>query len=200
MELMKSINASIMKKFVFITFLAIALLIPLTASAHVVVKPDSVGVAKYQTFTVSVPNEKEVPTIALKLVVPDSVDSVTPTVKPGWKIEVSGKEVTWTGGSIPPGERDDFSFSTKAPAQPTELAWKAYQTYADGTIVPWDQNPADGNSSEKATPYSITKVVNDLTPGPTNQATDKTSRNISYLALALSLIAFVTAVRAKAQK
>lgn len=197
---MKSINASIMKKFVFITFLAIALLIPLTASAHVVVKPDSVGVAKYQTFTVSVPNEKEVPTIAVKLVVPDSVDSVTPTVKLGWKIEVSGKEVTWTGGSIPAGQRDDFSFSTKAPAQPTELAWKAYQTYSDGTVVSWDQNPAEASGNKEATPYSITKVVNDLTPVPTNQATDKTSRNISYLALALSLIAFVTAVRAKAQK
>lgn len=189
-----------MKKIVLVTFIAIAWLAPLTTSAHVVVKPDSVGVAKYQTFTVSVPNEKEVPTIAVKLVVPDSVDSVTPTVKLGWKIEVSGKEVTWTGGSIPSGQRDDFSFSTKAPAEPTKLAWKAYQTYSDGTVVSWDQNPAEASGNKEATPYSITKVVNDLTPVPTNQDTDKTSRNISYLALALSLIAFVTAVRAKAQK
>jgi uncharacterized protein YcnI len=189
-----------MKKIVLGAFVALALLTPLTASAHVVVKPDVVGVAKYQTFTVSVPNEKEIPTVVIKLVLPDSLESATPTVKPGWKIEVNGKEVTWTGGSIPAGQRDDFSFSTKVPAEPTELAWKAYQTYEDGTVVSWDQNPAEVNSNKEGTPYSITKVVNDLTPAPASPAPDRTSRSISYVALALSVLALVTAVRAKAQK
>ncbi len=181
-------------------FVAAFVLVPVTALAHVVVKPDSVGVAKYQTFTVSVPNEKDIPTVSIKLILPDSLESATPTVKPGWKIEVKGKEVTWSGGSIPAGQRDDFSFSTKVPAEPTELAWKAYQTYEDGTVVSWDQNPTEANGNKETTPYSVTKVVNDLTPAPANPPVDKTSRNISYLALALSIIALVSAMRAKSDK
>jgi uncharacterized protein YcnI len=50
------------------------------ASAHVVVKPAEVGVAARQAFTVGVPNEKDVPVVKLRLVVPDGVKSVTPNV------------------------------------------------------------------------------------------------------------------------
>jgi len=42
-----------------------------TALAHVIVQPNQVGVATFQTFTIGVPNEKETSVTALKLLLPD---------------------------------------------------------------------------------------------------------------------------------
>src|SRR4029078_6241590 len=95
------------------------------ASAHVVVKPNEVGAAAFQTFTVGVPVEKESPTVGLRLVIPEGVKYVSPNVKPGWKIDIKKQgegedavvtEITWTGGEIPSGQRDDFVFSAQAPS------------------------------------------------------------------------------------
>ncbi len=180
--------------------------------AHVTVKPNQVGVAAYQTFVMGVPVEKEVPTTTLRLVIPEGLKSVTPNVKPGWKIEIKRQsegeaakvtEITWTGGSIPSGQRDEFAFSAQAPAQETQLQWKAYQTYADGTVVNWDQDPNAQKSSsadnESSTPFSITKVVNDLktdtnTTVPADENEEKENDRLplilSTLALALSAITY----------
>ena len=152
----------------FGTIIAVALNISL-ASAHVVVKPAEVGIGSSQTFTVGVPNEKEVSTTAVRVVIPDGIKHVSPTVKPGWTITIKKEtsngeekvtEITWTNGSVPADQRDDFTFSGQVPASEGELQWKAYQTYQDGTIVSWDQDPA--KKEEGTTPYSITKVTNDL--------------------------------------
>ncbi|HVO86567.1 MAG TPA: DUF1775 domain-containing protein [Candidatus Binatia bacterium] len=176
-----------------------------TAMAHVIVTPSTVGVAAFQTFSVSVPTEKDTPTTALKLLIPSGLNEVTPTVKPGWQIDTkkSGDTVTeidWTGGSIPVGLRDDFTFNAEAPANATELHWKAYQTYGDGSVVSWDATPS---GSDDATgdqgPYSITKVVNDL---GTSTTTSSTSSNtlayaISTAALAIAFVALVRSMMTK---
>ncbi len=174
------------------------------ASAHVVVKPAEVGVGAYQTFTTSVPNEKDIPVTAMKLTIPAGLKSVTPTVKPGWTIDEvkdgSGedavvKEITWSGGTIPAGQRDDFTFSAQAPAKPTSVQWKAYQTYEDGTVVSWDQAPtkSDDDSGDKG-PYSVTKVVDDLTQTPaatTATTTKPVSNSRTNLAITLSVVALL---------
>ncbi len=164
-----------MQKYLFI---ALVLVLPVFASAHVVVMPGEVGVGLRQIFNASVPNEKEIPTVGLRLVIPAGLESVTPNVKPGWKVDIKKegegedavvKEINWTGGSIPDGMRDDFFFRAMAPAEATTLQWKAYQTYSDGTVVAWDVNENDiplnaegEHESETMNPYSETKVVNDL--------------------------------------
>ncbi len=180
--------------------------------AHVVVKPDTVGIASYQTYTVGVPNEKEVPVTGLRLIIPEGLQSVTPNVKQGWTItlkkEESGEdskvtEISWTGGAIPPGQRDDFLFSAKAPVQETTLQWKAYQTYKDGTIVSWDQAPVTNQTDEEREeaekkglgPYSQTKIVNDLaskTQTNTNedalmQQANRANKAIFFSAIAILL-------------
>lgn len=140
------------------------------ALAHAVVKPAEVGVSKYQTFTLGVPNEKTSPTVSVRLLVPEGLRSVTPNVKTGWNIEVkkqaTGKkvvsengvetdefkpiEVIWTGGSIPAGQRDDFIFSAQAPAEQGTLVWKVYQGAEDGNIVSWDRDPEVVAAEDKA--------------------------------------------------
>lgn len=179
---------------------ALILATPGLAFAHVVVTPNKALTGAYQTFSASVPNEKDIPVTGLRLVIPDTVGSVTPTVKPGWQIETkkSGDnvtEITWTGGTIPVERRDDFTFSAHLPSKAGELDWKAYQTYQDGSVVSWDQKPVDGQDDDSGDkgPYSIT-VVSD-TPDTTTETKDDSSNVVPYVisiaALALSAFAVV---------
>jgi uncharacterized protein YcnI len=190
-----------MKKLsVFIaTFILIIVSITSIASAHVVVQPAQVGVASFQVFSVNVPAEKAVPTVSLRLLIPSGLDEVIPTVKNGWtistKLDKNGavNEIDWTGGSIPPNFRDEFTFSAQVPAQPTELKWKAYQTYQNGAVVSWDATPAgsDDATGNKG-PYSITHVVNDLNPPESSAASNNAFPYLlSASALGIALLAFV---------
>lgn len=183
-------------------------------SAHVVVKPSEVTTADFQTFSVSVPNEKDQPVTALKLVIPGGLKYVTPTQKSGWAIEeqksgtgetATVTAISWTGGSIGVGLRDDFTFSAKTPDTPTQLQWKAYQTYADGTVVAWDQATQSDEEGSNTGPFSVTQVVNETADQAAvnkaaQSATDaqKTAQWALYIAVAgviLGLVAIALATR-----
>lgn len=157
--------------------------------AHVVVKPTKVGIGSFQTFTIGVPNEKDIATVGMRLIIPSGLEGVTPHVKQGWNIEVKKQgqgddevvtEIVWSDGSIPVGLQDDFLFSAQVPAQESKLSWKAYQTYADGSIVVWDKD-------------FQTQVIDDLADIEKTTASDKASLLnaaaiiISLLALGISL-------------
>lgn len=187
------------------------LLAAVPAFAHVVVKPTQVGVAAFQTFTVGVPNEKDTPTIEIRLLIPEGVKSVSPNVKPGWTIDIKKagegenatvSEIDWKGGSIPPEQRDEFVFSAQVPASETTLNWKAYQSYSDGSIVKWDQAPQTTMSDQDREKmekeglglYSTTTIVNDLQNTSSlrsdqKPASDNTALTLSITALALSVVA-----------
>lgn len=176
---------------------------PVIAFAHVVVSPNEALTGAYETFTTSVPNEKDIPVTGLRLVIPDSVESVTPTVKPGWEIQTkkSGDrttEINWTGGMIAPELRDTFTFSAHLSSKAGDINWKAYQTYQDGSVVSWDQKPAEehGHDSEDESkgPYSTT-TVSDSTSEEAVETKNNTASIapyiVSILALALSVFALV---------
>lgn len=175
------------------------ILLPTLAFAHVVVTPNEANVGARTVFTVSVPNEKEVAVKSIKLAIPSGLQDVQPNVLAGWKITTSTDKagdvtaITWTG-TIPVDQRADLVFKAQAPASTTELDWKAYQTYADGTVVNWDQKPTadekDDDSSNSG-PYSVTRVVNDLDTNTDTPA--RTDRN-DTLALALSIVAVILSV------
>jgi len=190
-----------MKKAIISGFLAVIAVValPAAAFAHVVVTPKEASPAQRLVFNVSVPNEKAVAVTNLKVLVPDEVTSVIPTSKDGWTITTTKNtdsevtSITWAG-TIPAGERQDFSFSAQAPATPTEIAWKAYQTYADGSIVHWDQAPTSDHESEDAGPYSITKVassVSDAKNGEQGSSEVWGAYAIAVLALAISVGVFM---------
>lgn len=183
------------------------------ASAHVSVKPNEAKVGAFTSFSVGVPVERDVPTVAIRLVIPEGLNHVTPVVKPGWKIEVkrgaaSGEgehadeaaitEITWSGNEIPAGFRDDFGFSAQVPTSATTLQWKAYQTYKDGAVVSWDlagdQQPKDAAGKpdfSKSGPYSETKVIDDLknTDAAAVKADDTTGFRYDIMALVVSVVA-----------
>jgi len=209
------------KKSLVITFSLIAgLFLTVTpALAHVSVKPGEVGVGERINFSVSVPTEEEDPTIQVRLVLPEGLQSITPFVKPGWNIELkkTGEgdeakviEIIWSGGSIPAEQKDEFVFSAQAPAEETSLIWKAYQTYGDGDIVAWENSPdvvqeytknnppQEGQEDDHNAPrpYSETKVINDLkgTDGATQNTTSNTSQSNS--GNTLSIVAIVLSIAA----
>lgn len=162
----------------------VLVLIATPTFAHVTVKPNQAGVASYQTFTVAVPVEKDIPTTMVKVTIPAGVDSVTPNAKPGWKIVNDGKEITWSGGSIPAGQRDEFYFSAKTPTTEGKISWKAYQTYSDGSVVAWDGG---------VNPSSETEVIDDLSTDHHGMA--KKPFPTALLALVISVVALGLSLR-----
>lgn len=208
-----------MKKYILSFVLAVLVLtsLPSVVFAHVAVKPNQVGVGAFQTFTIGVPNEKGIATTKVRLVIPEGLEHVSPNIKSGWKIDIvhdetdemamaqdpaahsehKVKEIIWTG-NIPSGFREDLVFSAKAPAEATTLNWKAYQTYADGSVVSWELTPdmeqpkdAKGNPDySKFGPASSTKVVNDLVQENADNKDDakQSSNTVAIVALVLSLL------------
>ena len=183
-----------------LSLLTLSFLLPSSTQAHVTVKPAEVGIAAFQTFTMNVPVEKELGTIQVRLIIPKELAHVTPNVKNGWYVEViknddAVSEIIWSGGYIPPGQRDEFVFSAQAPNKEASINWKAYQTYEDWTVVSWDQEPqGSSHEGEDTGPYSITKVVNDLdtpTSGNTINPLPNPTSGPNRLPLFLSTLAII---------
>jgi uncharacterized protein YcnI len=128
------------------------------AWAHVVVSPEKVTAGDYETLTVSVPTEKEIPTTKIRVEVPEGflLSGVQPV--PGWEhtFQEDGgvvRAVTFSGGEIRPREFQQFLLQAQAPEEPGEYPWKAIQTYKDGSVVEWVGPP----DSEK--PASVIEVI-----------------------------------------
>src|SRR5918997_7073031 len=126
--------------------------------AHVTVSPEEVKAGDYETLTVSVPTEKEVPTTEIQVEVPEGflLSGVQPVS--GWdhSFEEDGglvTAVTFSGGQIRPREFQQFLVQAQAPEKPGEYPWKANQTYEDGSVVEWTGPP------EAEEPASVIEVV-----------------------------------------
>ncbi|MCC3374894.1 YcnI family protein [Cohnella sp. REN36] len=152
-----------MKKSITVLFaLFLALGFASAASAHVVVSPSEAPQNSYQVFTIRIPTESEsASTTQVKLEVPEGVEVSRFQPFPDWTYELErnndGKivSVTWkaTGKGLSPTEFGQFSFQGKVAEGASDLAWKAHQTYSDGTVVDWTGDA----SSDK--PASVTKVT-----------------------------------------
>jgi uncharacterized protein YcnI len=141
------------------------LVVSAPAWAHVVVFPEKVTAGDYETLTVSVPTEKEVPTTKIRVEVPKGflLSGVQPV--PGWEhaFEEDGgivTAVTFSGEEIRPREFQQFLIQAQAPEEPGEYPWKAFQTYKDGSVVEWTGAP----DSEE--PASVVEVVSSTSEVP----------------------------------
>jgi uncharacterized protein YcnI len=130
------------------------------ASAHVTVKPNVSAPGAWETYTIKIPVEKDVPTTKVTLKIPEGLELVSYQPKNGWKVSMekddSGKvkTVTWTaeGEGLLPGQFQQFFFIAKNPDKEGTIAWDAYQYYKDGSIVEWT---GEENSQ---TPHSVTEI------------------------------------------
>jgi uncharacterized protein YcnI len=131
------------------------------ASAHVTVLPKETTQGSYEVFTVRVPSENEsVPTTQVKVEMSSNVNISRFEPKPGWKYEIQKDStdkitsVTWTaeGEGLSSTEFGHFNMQGKVADTATEIVWKAYQTYQDGSVVEW----VGAQDAEK--PASVTMV------------------------------------------
>jgi uncharacterized protein YcnI len=155
------------------------------ASAHVRVLPEEVPASSFEVFTVRVPTEKEVPTTAVRVEVPEgfTISRVQPV--PGWDYELEEEggtvsAITWSGGEIGATEFQQFDVQGQTPEEPGDYPWSAYQTYEDGEVVEWT-GPEDSEE-----PASVVRVVEG---GLNEAATQETDSEATPSVSGLSLIA-----------
>ncbi|XEC93480.1 YcnI family protein [Paenibacillus tarimensis] len=150
------------KYFIAITAMMASLLFASVASAHVTVRPTEVKQGSYEVFNVRVPSEtKGTNTVKVEVKIPGGVNISRVEPKQGWTYELERAAderiagVTWTaeGEGLAVTEFTEFRISGKVADDAAELSWKAYQTYADGSIVEWVGAP----DSDK--PASVTNVL-----------------------------------------
>ncbi|NWL86353.1 MULTISPECIES: YcnI family protein [unclassified Paenibacillus] len=144
------------------------------ASAHVTVSPNSSAPGSWETYSIKIPSEKDLPTTKVALKVPEGFDFKQYRPVPDWKVELTKDEsgqittVTWSAekDGIGPGEFQQFEFVGKNPDSEADLAWDAFQYYSDGSIVEW--TGAEGSDK----PHSMTKITNDLQAGGSSSQGD----------------------------
>jgi uncharacterized protein YcnI len=145
------------------------------AWAHVTVQPGEAPKGSFSQLSFRVPNERDdASTNEVRVQLPPEHPIPYVSLKPldGWTatakkvtldepIEAEGgeitevvSEVTWTGGTIEPGQYQDFSISAgPLPDDVDELTFKAIQTYSSGEEVAWIQEtPASGEEPEHPAP------------------------------------------------
>ena len=170
----------------------------LTASAlwaHAVVAPAVSTTRTYETYTLRVPNEKDVATVRVDIEFPPEVFVVSFAEVPGWELDVerngTGRAVgaTWSG-ELAPRRFVELSFVGVNPTEPTTLVWEVDQTYrgpAGEEIVSWS-GPADSEF-----PASRTEV-RALDDGTVED--DPGGDVLPSLAALVAMIALVVSIRA----
>ncbi|MET8875667.1 DUF1775 domain-containing protein [Nocardia sp. NPDC004604] len=122
------------------------------ASAHVTVSAPGATRGGSAVLVFRVPNESltNSPTVELAVRIP-GVTAVDTLAVPGWKVvthkDGSVTAVTWTadsGGGIGPGQFGQFTVLANGLPDMDKMTMPAVQTYADGEIVKWEDQPETG--------------------------------------------------------
>jgi len=168
----------LLKRAAVVTALAgLALAVASPADAHVTVNPSTATPGGYAKVTFRVPNETDhADTTKLEVAFPADhpIASVSVKPTPGWTatptksklatpikahdhdITEAVSRIVWTadaGHAIKPGQFQEFDVSLGPLPDSGRLVFKALQSYSDGTVVRWiDEPPADGTEPEHPAP------------------------------------------------
>lgn len=137
------------------------------AAAHVEVTSPGATEGEEGVLTFRVPTEKDVPTVKVEVVMPTDTPLTDVLISPkaGWTYALTMAKpskpltnedgnpvteivsrVTWTAtnGGIKPNEFDQFQVLADPLPKASQLTFKALQTYGDGSVVSWIQEPVAG--------------------------------------------------------
>ena len=205
-----------MKKIFIITVMVIGCLVIAggSAYAHVTIEPLTGKPGITEIYTVKVENEKTIPTVSVRLIIPEGLELLSAGVKDGWIFKKirdgeNATEIEWTGGEIPAKRFDSFQLSAQNPPEPADMLWKTYQTYADGSVVAWDEIEEEGQEhshDDGSRPAAMTKIEEEAgadSPAPvtesghdhnmetgSDQGVDNT---LSYVAIGIAALALIVA-------
>jgi periplasmic copper chaperone A len=142
--------------------------------AHVTLEQQSAEANAYTKATLRVAHGCEgLPTVVLRVQIPDGFQGAKPMPKPGWTLDVQRaklaapydnhgttvtedvSDITWTANSremyLPDDQYDEFTLRGKAPATAGPLWFKVTQLCKDGDKTgrnPWTEVPASGTSTQ----------------------------------------------------
>jgi uncharacterized protein YcnI len=124
---------------------ALLLVIPALAQAHVSITPRSSAAGATEKYTVRIPTEGKVATVAAELDVPEGVIIETLQAPAGWKHVVKRAEdrivsIVWQA-DVKPGEFIEVAFVARNPRSGARIVWTLRQRFADGTVTDWTNGP-----------------------------------------------------------
>ncbi|MET0426080.1 MAG: YcnI family protein [Actinoplanes sp.] len=210
------------------------------ASAHVTVNPDTATKGGYTKVSFRVPTESDTAsTTKVEVNLPTDTPIASVSLKPvqGWtatavksKLPAPVKtddgelteaitKITWTaneGSAIKPGEFQEFDVSLGPLPDVDQVVFKALQTYSDGSVVRWiDEPTTDGTEPESPAPVlkltaagATAAAAPAAAPAAASTATDEDSGGTSgwgiaglvagVAALVVALLAYRRAAQAQA--
>jgi uncharacterized protein YcnI len=164
------------------------------ASAHVTVNPNTATQGGYTKVSFRVPTESDtLSTTKLEVNLPTDTPIASVSLKPltGWTaVTVKSKlqtpiktddgeiteavtKITWTaspGAEIKPGQFQEFDVSLGPLPDADKVIFKALQTYSDGSVVRWiDEPTTDGSEPEHPAPVLKLAAAN-TAAGPASAA------------------------------
>ncbi|MBM2623028.1 YcnI family protein [Actinoplanes sp. LDG1-06] len=164
------------------TVLGFTLALASPALAHVTVNPDTATAGGYSKVTFRVPNESDsTSTTKVEINLPADKPVASVSIKPltGWDVattiskldkplEAHGAQITeavskitWTaksGSDIKPHQFQEFDVSLGPLPAEGDMVFKALQTYSDGTVVRWIDEPST-DGTEPESPAPVLKLV-----------------------------------------
>jgi uncharacterized protein YcnI len=153
--LRRSANAALVLAGALLVFVAVAG----PASAHVSVQPGEAAQGSYAKLTFRVPNESETAaTVKVEVELPASIEGARTRPVPGWTATVDGQTIRWEGGRVEPGQFQEFDIAVGPLPEVEQLAFKAVQTYSDGTVARWIEEAADG-AAEPERPAPVLRLT-----------------------------------------
>ncbi|MGW7529441.1 YcnI family copper-binding membrane protein [Streptomyces sp. NPDC054783] len=196
------------------------------ASAHVTVHPD--GYAKGATdgvLTFRVPNEEDKAfTTKVQVFLPTDHPVLGVLVHPqdGWTAKVTttklktpvktddgtiteaASEITFSGGRIGAGQYEDFNVAFgQLPDDTDQLVFKTLQTYSDGKVARWIEEPTGGDEPENPAPV-LKLTAGDASGAPASARTaaatakaadtsDSTARGLGIAGLVVGVLGLAAA-------
>jgi uncharacterized protein YcnI len=183
-------NRSLLGRIGVVTAGAAALVLAIAgpASAHVTVNPNTAAQGAYTKVSFRVPTESDTAsTTKVQVNLPTDTPIASVSTKPvvGWTVAtVKSKlatpiksddgditeavtQITWTaskGVEIKPGQFQEFDVSLGPLPSAGQIVFKALQTYSDGNIVRWIDEPAT-DGSEPDHPAPVLKLTPAAGPG-----------------------------------
>lgn len=157
------------------------------AAAHVTVNPSDATQGERARVDFRVPNESDsATTVALEVAFPEDPPLASASVGkvPGWSVEITYRElaepitgshgeeitevvdrITWTAedpaAEIAPGEFGEFPVGLGPLPEAEQLIFPALQTYSDGEVVRWIDEPVAGSEPESPAPVLTLAAASD---------------------------------------
>ncbi|WP_203906961.1 YcnI family copper-binding membrane protein [Rhizocola hellebori] len=192
----------------------------LPAAAHVTVNPKEATVGGYARLNFRVPNESDSEsTVKVEVAFPEDAPFASVSVKPsaGWTVATEKRKlskpiknhdseiteavskITWTAdgsAAVKPGQFQEFDLSVGPVPDVKQIIFKALQTYSDGTIVRWIDEPKEGAEVEHPAPVlKVVKAAAAAAPAPAAKEESGEGSGVSW-AIALGAVALLVSLAA----